>query len=115
MYGFRGNAHNADLLSPFEMCRYWLPVASKPPGTRASDGIMHSDFTPEGRAYRKACEKECLKKEYEAGVHFVTLSILLHFHPLRECSGHATENTLLLSTFVSLTRLGLDGICRFYH
>ena len=51
MYGFRGCQRQVDLLSPFEMIRYWHPERVLPPNK--NDACPKSAWTQEGRSYLK--------------------------------------------------------------
>ena len=51
MYGFRGAQHVVDLLSPFEMLRYWRMEKVLPPKHDEKD--PKSIWTPEGEQYKK--------------------------------------------------------------
>ena len=60
MYGFRGQKRQVDLLSPFEMIRYWQPERILPPNKK--DLSPKSAWTPEGRAYLKTCKDNCISE-----------------------------------------------------
>ena len=67
MYGFRGNQHNVDLVSPFEMWRFWRIEKVLPP----SSGYECSTYTDEGLALLKECKKARRDPEWKPGIHYV--------------------------------------------
>ena len=55
MYGFRPTKYNVDLLSPFEMIRYWAMARVLPPALDVVDST--SEWTTEGATYLAKCKK----------------------------------------------------------
>ena len=71
MYGFRGRRYAADLLSPFEMLRYWSLEKVVPPV--AKEAFPTAEWTLEGLAYKARCKARQEKPRWEAGIHYVPL------------------------------------------
>ena len=71
MYGFRGHRHAVDLLSPFEMLRYWSLEKVVPPV--AKEAFPTAEWTLEGLAYKARCKARQEKPRWEAGIHYVPL------------------------------------------
>ncbi len=69
MYGFRGGAHNVDLLSPYEMLMYWSMEAVRPPSTARQQN--NAVFTEAGLRYRKECVLAKVPPDYTPGLHYI--------------------------------------------
>ena len=65
MYGFRGSQHNVDLMSPFEMWRFWGIEKVLPP----SRHYKISQYTAEGKRYAQKC-REKTAADLQPGVHY---------------------------------------------
>ena len=73
MYGFRGQAHNVDLLSAFEMFRYWQLQRVLPPPAAEKQAVPSSQWTAAGRAYQKECKAAKQQMTLESGLHYVNV------------------------------------------
>ena len=62
MYGFRGSKRQVDLLSAFEMLRYWGMQKVYPP--KKNDPCPTSKRTKEGEAYCKQCLAAVKEKRF---------------------------------------------------
>ena len=71
LYGFRGCSFNVDLLSSYEMLRYWRMEKVLPPNKTAERPT--ATWTSEGRAYLKKCKDQGDSVRLEAGVHYIAL------------------------------------------
>ena len=71
MYGFRGNSHVVDLLSPFEMLRYWRMERIFPP--KEGEKKPTSSWTSAGVTYKTRCKTDKETPQWEAGVHYIAL------------------------------------------
>ena len=70
MYGFRGSQDNIDLLSPYEMLRYWSLERILQPKKNESNPTSH--WTEEGKQCARRFIATGEKVELKAGVHYVT-------------------------------------------
>ena len=70
MYGFRGLQYNVDLLSPYEMLRYWALERILPPNKK--DANSTSQWTEEGKQCARRFITTGEKVDLKAGVHYVT-------------------------------------------
>ena len=71
MYGSRGNSHVVDLLSPFEMLRYWRMERIFPP--KEGEKKPTSSWTSAGVTYKTRCKTDKETPQWEAGVHYIAL------------------------------------------
>ena len=71
MYGFRGKDHVVDMMSPFEMLRYWSMEKVVPP--RSGDKSSSASCTPEGLKYHSSCKAKKQSPQWEAGVHYIAV------------------------------------------
>eukprot|EP00959_Pyramimonas_sp_CCMP1952_P456407 9473119-Pyramimonas_sp.AAC.1 len=71
MYGYRGAAHNVDVLSPYEMLLHWSIEKIHPPLGRQE--IYRSALTDVGRRYEKECREGRIHCSMKGGEHFVAL------------------------------------------
>ena len=68
LYGFRGNKHQVDLFSPFEMLMFWSMEKISAPSMH--DDNSRSEWTNEGRKYMAECKAVQEKPTWLPGVHF---------------------------------------------
>ena len=78
MYGFRGCKRQVDLLSPFEMIRYWHPERVLPPNK--NDDRPKSTWTQEGRSYLKYCKEKNIKDVNQQSVANTNSSLIVSLH-----------------------------------
>ena len=72
MYGFRGRTYAVDLLSSYEMIRYWTMERILPPSNKVE--VQTSAFTKEGRRYLAQCKKNGDDVVPKPGVHYVAIA-----------------------------------------
>ena len=68
LYGFRGAKRKVDLLSPFEMLRYWHLERVLPPSNNGKK--QSAIWTDEGLDYKQRCKENKEKPFWLPGVHY---------------------------------------------
>ena len=71
LYGFRGNKHGVDLLSPYEMIRFWQWIRVVPPSSKSRNPT--SEWTSEGLSYINDCKIKGVESTLLPGVHYIAL------------------------------------------
>ena len=66
LYGFRGQSHNVNLLSPIGMWTHWKIERIEDPKKQP----VRSSWTIEGTAYAKECHEHKIKPTFIPGVHY---------------------------------------------
>ena len=67
MYGFRGSQHNVDLMSPFEMWRFWRIEKVLPP----SQNTNISKCTAKGEQYARQRREKDNTADLQPNVHYI--------------------------------------------
>ena len=73
LYGCRGQQDDVDLLSPYEMLRHWSLEKIIPPSAKVPAHLQRSRLTSEGANYKKQCQRDGLRPDYQAGLHYEAL------------------------------------------
>ena len=71
LYGFRGQSHRVDLLSPYEMLMHWSMEEVRPPS--AHDMQQRAAFTDAGKAYALHCKSAGITPTCTAGTHYIAV------------------------------------------